>query len=310
MATTKTPATPTPAQDAAALAAHQAAVAKRRAARGYPEVGWNFEEVQPLSIEYVTRDSYLLITTLANTPGTIITVGARILLPDGKTKLCVWTSAATVSGSKTLTVQPLVEGFLLSVTVTAVPTTPPLYKGDTYVQVQLQYGATPAVNIYRKLIGGYVTTGPCLGWPEDVPVSSVDGMGVLTANTVGAPAAGADWSLYFSAFCYTQFLSASATLTTSSTAATRIPVIQLLAASGAIMWGLGPATGQAASTTVRYSIGAGGALGTDAAGNAFIAFPYYAMIEGNGGVKSVTTNLQSGDQWSAIQFSYITWVTP
>lgn len=306
---TKAPAvTPTPAQDAAALAAHQAQVARRRAARGYPEVGWNLEECQPPSPEYLTRDSYLLVNVFPTTAGGVVTVAARILLPNGKINNCLWTVGPTVGLTKLQAVEPLVEGFLLSLTVSITPVAAPTQRGDTYVQVMLQYGPAPAVNCYRTLVSDYVTTTRTVGWPEGPLNDNLSGPGFLQTHQTANPAAGADFNFTTPANTRTWVHALTATLTTSSTAANRLVNFQIKDTGTNLIWSFGSQVAQVASTVYVYNASECIVSSSAASVTMLVTFPSEMYLLPGDAISSLTTNLQSGDQWSAIEVLWETWV--
>jgi hypothetical protein len=161
--------------------------------------------------------------------------------------------------------------------------------------------------MYRLLVSGYPTTTAAIAWPEGNIVGSVGGPGSLNAVPVGNPAAGADWSVAFAFNARTWIHAVTATLTTSATAANRIPTFYIQDSSGNLVWKLGATAAQIASKTAVYNLGEAATCSTDANGNVVVTLPSEALILNGGTIGSVTTNIQAADQWSAIEVDYEQW---
>lgn len=115
--------------------------------------------------------------------------------------------------------------------------------------------------------------------------------------TVTQPAAGADWTTTLAnggsvGSIVAQFV-------TSAVVANRFPAFQILDNGGHVLWSVQTPTAQAAGITHTY--GAGPGVGMNATGSTvMLPLPSGLVVPAGGIVKSVTTALDAGDQWSAI----------
>ncbi len=295
--TTMPPGAPeTPAQEAAA---HHAWAATRKRKRGYPEVCWNFEDTQPPGGEYITRDSYLLFTSYRNALGEVLTISARLLLPNGQIKICQWAQPNLNGQQLQQSVWALDEGFLLSLGVAIASPSNGVQRGDTFVQVGLQYGAAIGSPLYRVLVSDYVTTTRALGWPDGPLNDNVSGPGLLLTRLGGVPGAGLDFTVGGSANTRAWVHSLYATLTTSAAVANRSPLFEVLDSAANILWAFGPTAVQAASLTYIYNLTECVTEAADVGANKVVPFPTEMFLSGQFTIKSVTSGIQAGDQWSA-----------
>lgn len=128
--------------------------------------------------------------------------------------------------------------------------------------------------------------------------------GAIGVFTQGNPAAGADFSFTFPAGVH-HLLDVAAVLVTSATVANRGVKFQLQDAAGNVLGTWGANFAHAASLTLNYSAPATIAGQTDPNGNfGAIVVPMPDSIQVVAGWKllSLTSNIQVGDQWSAIHF--------
>ena len=281
--------------------------ARPRGKPGYGLVRFETTDVQPPSTEYLTQDSYLQVNIFPTTPTSVITIAAKILLTDGKITVLAFNYTNFTAYTKNQFLQQLAEGFLLSLTVTA-SLGYTLQRGDTFVQVGVQFGPSPGTPMYRVLASGYVTTTVAIAWPEGNLQDSLTGPGLITTVSLGNPAAGSDFTLSFNVGTRNWVHALSATLTTSATVANRMPVFLFKDISGNLLWSLGGNTAQTASKTVEYNLGESAALGVDSAGNAVVTMPTEAVGVANWSIASSTAGLQAGDQWSSIRCLIEQWI--
>lgn len=125
-------------------------------------------------------------------------------------------------------------------------------------------------------------------------------------GSVPVPAPGADLldiPNYGDAY---RLLTLRAVLTTSATVANRYPHFQFVSPSGAVLHEVVPMTAQAASTAVAYDlVGASGSANEGSQvndGTASLVLPDLWWAAGTR-VRTVTTALQVGDQWSAVYWT-------
>lgn len=156
----------------------------QRAYSAPPDVHFQQHRVQPPSWEYVTADDYLAVSVYTASATTGLTLGLRILLPDGRQQY--QQEAIDVSATSTLTkfVFKLAEGYLISVTVSNQGSG--LADQTCWVELALQKGVAAANPPHTLLQQGFVSDHIMLGWPIALPRGPAPK--ATTAATVNGPA--------------------------------------------------------------------------------------------------------------------------
>jgi len=275
--------------------------------RGYGEISFELGGVQPPSTEYLTRDSCLQINIYPATTTATVTISYKIMLPDGR----VTTSADTFTGGSAYAlnryIRQLTEGFLLSLAVT-ISSGSTIHRGDTYVQVGLQFGTATTTPMYRLLAGGYVTTTCALAWPEGNISDSLTGPGLLNSTGVGNPAAGADWSLTFGSGQRLWIHAIYAQFAASAVAANRQAYLLLKDTAGHVLWELAPSTTMTAGATYNLNWTECATLSTGIAADRVIPLPTETYLYGGYIIGTSTANIDVGDQWSGIRIAAENWM--
>jgi hypothetical protein len=270
------------------------------------QVSWDMQDLNPTGGEYVALEDQLVLTFISSIGGGgSIVVGVTLLRPDGE--VLVFQQGFTLNNSRTAqrnTIN-LAEGFLLGVTV-GVPTT----VSDSlavYAMLELQRGGASASNAYRTLCAGYVTAVNKVFWPYGTNQKSTDGAGALRSITGSIPAAGADVNEVAPATVRWQLRAIRATLTTSSTAATR--QVTLTLDDGTNVYAKFPAsTTQLLSLADEYDwANYGGQNLAPLTGLVTITIPEGIEIPPSGHIRTSTASIQVGDQWSAPQYLVREW---
>lgn len=267
------------------------------------QLALNPQDSVPPVQAYVTADTVLNISYSCAVAGLILSVAARILLPDGTVMPCLWQLPMTSDRSRNGATFQLAEGFLLSLTAAA-STAAGNYR--CFVWLRLQKGG----NQVQLLASGYPTQGRPLTWPQTTIENEGEGAGAIVSLTGTQPAAGAEISEAVPTNARWELLSFKYSLTTSATAATRNT--SLLADDGTnVFWqGTQAGSGQAASLTYQYSHFPGA---TQVAGQSVIdifASPIGLQLTAGYRLRTNTLNLQAGDQYSAPQYLVREWLTP
>lgn len=115
---------------------------------------------------------------------------------------------------------------------------------------------------------------------------------------VANPAAGSDWSYPFR--FGGRILAVAAQLATSATVANRIPSYQLTDRTGVPITAAYTSVAATASSTLLVTPGGTGGLGPSG-GVLGLSEPFTTFYDTDWTLKSVTTALQAGDQWSNIR---------
>jgi len=206
----------------------------------------------------------------------------------------------TAAGSPISVLIPLAEGFLLSAVVYGFN----LALGQNqYVVAWINRGnvvSYPPILPGAVLMAGYTSSGSPLSWPGsgvNYP-GQIDGSGVTI--TPANPAAGADWSVALPQGVFGEFVSFAATLTTSAAAGNRQVQVQILDGAGNVVYQAPASQNLVASNTNTVSGSESNVTSTILATVAEVALPPRVKVDAASIVKTVTTGLAAGDQWSNI----------
>jgi hypothetical protein len=205
------------------------------------------------------------------------------------------TAANGVLVSKTRT---LGEGFLLSLAASG--STAP-QRGDMFARAVLLRGGGTFGNSAQLLFADYVTAFQAAGWPGGRALNSAEGPGALRALVVGAPGAGADWTMIVPTATRRKVVSFTATFTASATVANRnINVIVDNGAGALVVWQddvpVAVTAGQVVSVNGTQTNTPTGIIATEL----FVVLPPGLSLPQAFRVRSSTAGIQVGDQWSAI----------
>lgn len=146
------------------------------------------------------------------------------------------------------------------------------------------------------LTSGYLTGGNTINWPTSEPKSSLDGLGSAINSALTQPAAGAEIDTDFGIEQYTDVLNGKFVLTTSAAVANRTVKLRILVESD-LLYEFTARSVQAAGVARNYWLWPGPNMPTDAGTEIYLPIP--PNVSGPGvNIKTVTTNIQAGDQFS------------
>jgi hypothetical protein len=264
-------------------------------------VAFRRHHVLPPGALYITVDELIQVSITNPSQTVSINLTMRMLLPSGKVIPEYYQFPNLVaSGTATSRLIPGVEGYLLSATVDA----PSISRGAAYVVVSVKRGRGSGDATAGDLIcEGYPGGLYLLNYPFSAPEPPNAGPGLARSVTVANPAAGADWSVTVPAGASFAVNSVSATLVTSAGGSARVATLVITDAGGNVVFN-GPATAsQNASSTENYTWS--NAPSTPPAGATSTVGPLPAGLRLGPGwtLKTVTSGIQAGDQWSAIVLS-------
>lgn len=248
----------------------------------------------------LTGEDHLRVTSIGAFVGARLALEGRLVNLDGR--ITAFAEAHVPSGvyATVSTLHGLGEGFLtnahLRVTAGAV------LRGHVYATVEIVRGLTGAVQPLATLMQGYVSANARLAWPGSPLENTVAGVGRIRSITGTDPAAGVEVSETVPAGVRWRLLTFRGSLVTDGTVATRD--VRLTIDDGALVVAQLPADQtQAASLTVSYSALAGGPLATPRNTGAVIPFPVGITLAAASRIRTVTANLQAGDNWGAPQYT-------
>ena len=271
-----------------------------------PKVEFTNRFVQPPSQLYVFRDDQLFLRTHSQFALVDLFLRARLLTPDGEIVTLEYkhTTSATTRLPK-LTTHDIAEGFLVGLAVIGDPAT--FARGDVWATVGITRGGGVPGSITQILAADYVEAVKGPSWPAGGVHSSVSGPGGINAVLQTDPAAGAEFSITIPNRARQRLVAGLFELVTDGTAANRRFTLEHTTVSGVLVRTLAVAT-QPASTTRTYSVGhwgdSAGLIGT----TEMVNWPDHHLMIGSDFLRTVTTNLQAGDDYAAPQLLLEEWL--
>ncbi len=271
-----------------------------------PKVSFSTQGIPAPSPLYVTEIDSLTLNanSLPFAGATTFTVRARLLRADG-TITPFEKILATTTGSGALNI-PLAEGFLLSlsVLVSSVGGASPV--GQVYIQVHLTRGF-PNPTLITMLISDYANANYLATWPGGRFAQAQQGRGNIRAIVGTDPAAGAEISESVPAQTRWRLIAIFAQLTTSITVATRT-VSWVLDDGVNTYWRAISFGTQGASLTQSYEAGTFGSSGIQGNTLSMEGLPYPCWMTSTFRIRTLTTNLQAGDNWGPPTYLVEEWV--
>jgi hypothetical protein len=263
-------------------------------------ISFAFQGVQPPSILYVDVDDQLVLQSASNQGAEVVTVNVRLLLPNGRLEDMQFVTRP--AGTRTPLVQKfsLAQGYILSVSAAcAVAVT----RGQTFLRISTQRAASGAGNPAQMLFADYVTTQAASAYPNGRVLSPTEGPGWIHPISSSAPGAGADFVFQSVNNQRLRIIEAFAQLTTSAAVANRNIQIEVLH-SASVVQILSALASVAASTTANVTLVPLNPYTGVNPNDLLIPIPPALTLAGFTGavgtIQSLTTNLQAGDQWSAL----------
>jgi len=185
-----------------------------------------------------------------------------------------------------------------------------LKRGQWFFEAEINRGRW---NMHEgiTLIKNYVEPSGHLSWPNGYIASGkVDGRGWTQSYVLANPSAGADWTLTVPSKTHWKLSSIRAILTDSSDSHTRTPNLIIDDGSNTIWVATGAVAPATSNTTVILAMP--GIATANGAYPSAVLYQYLPLppIDLTAGwrVRSSTTNIQSGDQWSSLVFGIEEWI--
>lgn len=298
-------------------------------------VSYRFSGLDPGANVYIQRDDRLVIQCMSSFANEVVSVNARLLTPGrdaGRTQPDATTVDNPLGDSPFGEVVPigatvqmgtaynlvtsiinLAEGYLMSIALSS--QLAPV-RGQTYARAYILRGTNTITNASYLLCGDYVTLNTPTGFPfsaYQVPTSGRGWLkniftGVVSAgNDPGqSPALGARWNV----------VSFTGTLTTSATAANRIPTFQVFDPFQGVPVAIFPPTQVIPASTVA-SVTAAPGCGTSVVSPTIVTIPigqptvaYRALFTPADQltIRMATQNIQAGDLWSQVEWCVEEWL--
>ena len=254
--------------------------------------------VQGPSLVYLTVDDVVLLEYYQPVFSSSISLTMRVLTPAGEVMPVAYTysglgtTAGTTPGLRQVAG---VEGYLLSATLTSTGQN----RGQCFVRLSVQRGLGAQDVVHPMILcQGYASQYEYVCWPNGQIQSPLDGRGLSRTFVGTAPAAGAEISITVPAGVHWILRSVAFTLTTSSGGTNRQE--HLVLDDGAnVFWAGVSAAPQGASATDYVSWAAGASPASDATPAIQGTLPPECRMRPGWRIRTVTTGIQAGDQYSA-----------
>jgi hypothetical protein len=259
--------------------------------------------VQPPSAFYVGTDDVLRIAVLTRNNPYSFEVRGRILLPSGQVTTIRQVVRSIEAVATNTFVVPLIEGFLLGVSLAAVSASPLGVFGNFYAQVAIGKGLTTGTFASHILIGGYLSDDGALSWPGGQLANTADPQTAEVTLNAGNQAVGAEAIVRAIIPEQWNVISIIFQLVTSAAVANREVRFQIVDVATELYRAASNFV-QPASTTHVYVVSQlpiAGLLGTNLH---HIPIPNLWGNGSNFNYQTLTTLLQAGDQYQNIVVRY------
>lgn len=184
------------------------------------EIGLNVQDSTPPVQAYLGKDDTLWIMTASAFPNIVVTVSARLLMPDGTIKPNQWSFAAQNLRNGFFTPIVMPECFILSLSITAnVAQASRGFFGQAIISRGL-----PTLGVAAQVLcSGYITSSMPISWPSGVSTNSLDTRGNIRSILNGAGAAGGELSITVPTNALWRPVSVLVFFSTSAAVANRTP---------------------------------------------------------------------------------------
>lgn len=263
--------------------------------------------VQPPAMSYIGVDDDLIIHAFASATSFPINVNVRILRADGQIISMPFTIPANIGRAGVVLTEQALEGYIVGISAMSTG----IFNFGQYAYVSVGIARNPGGDgsVYIPLMAGYIHDKIAFGFPNTELQRPTDGAGVISSVVISAPAAGADFTVSVPAGARYRLISLFATLTTAVAVANR--GVTLVVDDGVNILGQYPAqTVQAASLAVGYTFGDSVTGQASVQGFESVSTPGMMFLGQNWRIRSVTSNIQAADQWSAGRMLIQEWLDP
>jgi hypothetical protein len=263
--------------------------------------------VQPDFPGYISAGDFLQVTIFTTALTSGLTLAGRILGPTGEVQVFEYNLDGAPVSTFTTRIEPVSEGFLISLSVSALNSG--LADQSCFVAVGLQTGPNAGLPPHTLLAHGYVSNLNTIEWPPVVSrVVASSGGQTFTAQSISIPAPAVSSEIRFTVPAGTTYtLKAFRFIfTTGGGAGTRQPGTYIDDGANQLFVGDG-AFFQQQLTTVHYAAGSGTIARSGGVNIIMCDLPYDLPVTAGYTVGTLTGNLQAGDQFSASNLLVLKW---
>lgn len=270
------------------------------------QVSWALSNISPAAYLYIYREETLEWNLWNAISGATYTLSGLQIGTDGALHELQFVRTPTSDRALNSYTFPMDEGFLLGLSVRVSSGT--VTRGSAYTQVSLVRGSGTTLLPLHTLLADSLTTLSRLGWPGSPIRQSVEGPGTIRLIAGTQPAAGAEVSETVPSGARWRLIMFRALLATSATSADRY--IGLRVVSGTFSYALREVDkAHPASVTLAHSFVAG--QGSDAVVKTLTTYSVgigEIILAAGTILATATQSLQSGDQYSNVQYMVEEWI--
>lgn len=270
-----------------------------------PPVSFAQNGVQPPGGLYIEQDDQLQIVSMCSATGVTLAVNFRMLTPEGDIVAGPVYHTPNTDRSVKSQLQPLLNGYLLSVTVTVFAGT--VRRGQCFVQVQLARGSTSSQDIGFVMVSDYVMSSQSLCFPGAPLRSSTDGPGYIRSLTGTDPAANTEFSETVPTNARWKLRTVTVSFVTDANVASRD--VNLIVDDGTnTIIKIGTTSSQTAGTTRQITWADLGFAPGSLTNGISPAFPPDVLLLQAYRVRTSTNAIQVGDNYGAPQLLVEEWL--
>ena len=299
------PTIPPPPADGAPATPLELALQREEALIGARDVRFATRVVQPPSALYVTADDglYCLVSNLQ--AGLTLNLTATTILPDGRVQANVWQMTPPATGAQTAYLFPLVESFLLNVSVQPVSG---VRFGQTWLFVAVRRGGLASGVNLQTLISNSVSSYGGPTWPGAALQQSIALPGLILEQYTDPVALGTNFVFTAPSFARVQVRSIYAQFITSATVINRSLLLSMAdgSANGFYFEVTEAAIAASSTVSITWALGVGWAQTAVSQGAMTRSLPNLLLNPG-WTLTLGAVNRQAGDQFRYVCMEYEQW---
>lgn len=264
---------------------------------------WLLQAPAPL---LVTGDDFLRLTTINGLAGVVVTLRGRFLPLAGGGPVPFERLHTPATDRTALSVDlPLGSGWILSVSAVVTTGTPQV--GQTWGRLHLVRGGSGATLLLQELAAGYLTDTQRLTWPGGRVTGSLDGAGALRSVTGTNPAAGSEPSETVPTNARWRVLVWSAVFVTDGLGSPARPAL-FFDDGTTVYFSVDAASTQGLSSSFRYVGVPGGTTVDSSVTTKILGLPVLPVLLAGHRIRTVTADIDAGDDWGAPQMLVEEWI--
>lgn len=272
-----------------------------------PGVTFDSSDVSPANGVYITPADTLFMTLWSLLASQIVQISSRIILPDGTISFNVWQYITLGNRQNERATFNLPEGFLISLNVIALGSG--LQRGSLFVAVQIQRGAFGNFLLGQTLCQGYVTQQSNVFYPGAQNGYAFEGHGRIRTIVGTTPGPTSEISETVPAGAIWRLMTFNFSILTSAVAGNRECALQVTDGLNVYVQ-MNPAALTAPSNGVNFHYGDGMAFTSNINNDLNAPIPRELYLTAGLIIKTHTTSIGAGDQYTAPTYMVEEWLQP